>query len=391
MLLYNGRSWNASGICSCKLFLHMKTNIIQNMTKTLTGIFLITFIFLSLSRSVTSSLYMAHLLSWTNSVFCRTRFRIHRYVAPSFLRTRPFFYYQKNDQEQKISSKCRNKNFYEGKDDNNKETVAFLEVFKTNAGLQYGLGILNPVLAWNRVTYAVLLVRYVPPTHFTPPDATSKNHCRSKVNEVIRYLLWLLFRRSDSANLLSKHLELLYSKIRRMDRRLSHRHRCTYNRDRAKPRGGGGVRGRGYYWLLTGWALIRLLTNRQDIPVSAGLKLRLISSDTGRQGIPVLCRVDIEPISSDVCRQGFPALCMVAPRDPWSLQGWHWGYLVQIPAARGSLFCARYTDHLPAVKASLGNWDSLGAGVIILNTLTCFNTAAVSSAFTLHNKRHQRI
>ncbi len=37
--------------------------------------------------------------------------------------------------------------FYEGKDDNNKETVAFLEVFKTNAGLQYGLGILNPVLA----------------------------------------------------------------------------------------------------------------------------------------------------------------------------------------------------------------------------------------------------
>ncbi len=73
-----------------------------------------------------------------------------------------------------------------------------------------------------------------------------------------------------------------WSKIRRMDRRLSHRHRYSYNRDRAKPRGGGG-----YYWLLTGWAPISLLTYRQGIPVSAGLKLRLISSDTGRQGIPV--------------------------------------------------------------------------------------------------------
>ncbi len=75
---------NQKGIWSNKLFLHTKTNIIQNMKQNIS--FCFTFIFYRIAI-VKQDPNMAHLLSKAISVLWRTHFRIHRYVAASLKNT----------------------------------------------------------------------------------------------------------------------------------------------------------------------------------------------------------------------------------------------------------------------------------------------------------------
>jgi hypothetical protein len=169
--------------------------------------------------TVTSLLHMAHLLSWTNYVFCRTRLRIHRYVAASFLRTRPFFNIKKWPGTKNKLKMPQQKFFMKAKTTILKRRWLSLKCSKPMPGSSMAL---------------VSSIQSLPETeshmqscwYGTSPETFYPRTQRPRITVEVRsmkwYLLWHHSIRSEWANLLSKDLELLYSKIRRIDRCLSY-------------------------------------------------------------------------------------------------------------------------------------------------------------------------